>query len=66
VQADRRLVEHVQHAAQAAANLAGQANALGLAADSAEPAGLVRFQPHIDQELSRLETAPARQDFAFA
>ena len=32
VQADRRLVEHIQHAAQAAADLAGQANALGFAA----------------------------------
>ena len=32
VQADRRLVEHVEHAAQAAADLAGQADALGLAA----------------------------------
>ena len=32
VQADRRFVEHVQHAAQAAADLAGQANALRLAA----------------------------------
>ncbi len=32
VEADRRLVEHVQHAAQAAADLAGEANALGFAA----------------------------------
>ena len=32
VQADRRLVEHVEHAAQAAADLAGQANALRFAA----------------------------------
>ena len=32
VQADRRLVEHVEHAHQAAADLAGQADALGLAA----------------------------------
>ena len=32
VQADRRLVEHVEHAAQAAADLAGQANPLRLAA----------------------------------
>ena len=32
VQADRRLVEHVEHAAQAAADLAGQADALRFAA----------------------------------
>ncbi len=32
VQADGRLVEHVEHAGQAAADLAGQADALGLAA----------------------------------
>ena len=32
VQADRRLVEHVEHAGQAAADLAGQADALALAA----------------------------------
>ena len=32
VQADRRLVEHVQHAAQVRAKLRGQADALGLAA----------------------------------
>ena len=32
VEADRRLVEHVQHAAQAAADLAGEADALGFAA----------------------------------
>ena len=31
VEADRRLVEHVQHADQAGADLAGQADALGLA-----------------------------------
>jgi ABC-type nitrate/sulfonate/bicarbonate transport system substrate-binding protein len=32
VQADRRLVEHVEHARQARADLAGQADALALAA----------------------------------
>ena len=32
VQADRRLVEHVEHADQAAADLRGQPDALGLAA----------------------------------
>ena len=32
VQADRRLVEHVEHADEVAADLAGQADALGLAA----------------------------------
>ena len=32
VEADRRFVEHVEHAAQAAADLAGEANALGFAA----------------------------------
>ena len=32
VQANAGLVQHIHHARQAAANLAGQANALGLAA----------------------------------
>ena len=32
MQADRRLVEHVEHAAQSAAHLAGQPNSLGFAA----------------------------------
>ena len=32
MQADRRLVEHVEHAGQAAADLAGQADPLALAA----------------------------------
>ena len=44
MQADGRLVEHVEHAGQAAADLAGQANALRFAAGqaSASPGSSVR------------------------
>ena len=52
VQADRRLVEHVEHAGQAAADLAGQADALALAAG--ERAGVAGqrqvVEPDVDQE----------------
>ena len=56
VQADRRFVEHVQHAGEAGADLAGQADALALAAR--QRGGAARqgqiVQPDIDQELQAL------------
>ena len=53
VQADGRLVEHVEHAGQAAADLAGQADALRLAAGQRRrrPAQRQVIQADIDQEL---------------
>ena len=55
VQADRRLVEHVEHAGQAGADLRGEADALALAAG--QRAGGARqgqvVEPDIDQERSR-------------
>ena len=53
VQADRRLVEHVEHAGQAAADLAGQADALALAAGERRRAAGQRqvVEPDVDQEL---------------
>ena len=52
VQADRRLVEDVQHADQAAADLAGQANALRLAAGERRGRAVERqiVEPHVRQE----------------
>ncbi len=52
VQADRRLVEHIEHAGEAGADLRGQPNALALAAGQrARRAGQREiFQPDIDQE----------------
>ena len=53
VQADRRLVEHVEHARQAAADLAGQADPLALAAGERRRAAGQRqvVEPDVDQEL---------------
>ncbi len=53
VQADGGLVEHVHHAHQAGADLAGQTDALGLAAGQGLGAALQGqiVQPHVDQEL---------------
>ena len=53
MQADRRLVEHVEHAAQSAAHLRGQADALHLAAGErrGRPGKREIFQAHVDQEL---------------
>ena len=53
VQADRRLVEHVEHAGQAAADLAGQADPLALAAGERRRAAGQRqvVEPDVDQEL---------------
>ena len=53
VQADRRLVEHVEHAAQPAAHLGRQADALHLAAGErgGRPGQRQVFQAHVDQEL---------------
>ena len=52
VEPDRRLVEHVQHADQAGADLAGQADALGLAAGQrAGRAGQREVvEAHVEQE----------------
>ncbi len=52
VQADRRLVENVEHADQAAADLAGQANALRFAAGERGGGAVERqvFEPHVDQK----------------
>ena len=56
VQADRRLVEHVEHAGEAGADLRGEPDALALAAR--QRAGGARqgeiFEPDIDQELQPL------------
>ena len=53
VQADGRLVEHVEHAAQAAAHLGRQADALHLAAGKrgGGPGQRQVVQAHVDQEL---------------
>ena len=55
VQADRRFVEHVQHAAQAAAELAGQANPLRFAVGERRRAAGQRqiLEADVDQELQR-------------
>ena len=52
VQADRRFVEDVEHADQAAADLAGQANALRLAAGERRRGAVERevFEPDVEQE----------------
>ena len=52
VQADRRLVEHVEHAGQAAADLAGQADPLALAAGERRRAAGQRqvIEADVDQE----------------
>ena len=52
MQADRRFVENVEHADQAAADLAGQANALRFAAGERRGGAIEReiFEPDIDQE----------------
>ena len=52
VQADRRLVEHVEHAGQAAADLAGQADPLALAAGERRRAAGQRqvVEADVDQE----------------
>ena len=56
VQADRRLVEHVEHAGEAGADLRGEADALALAAG--ERAGGARerqvVEPDVDQEVQPL------------
>ncbi len=53
VQADRRFVEHVEHAAQAAAHLRGQADALHFSAGKrgGRPGEREVVEPHVDQEL---------------
>ena len=53
VQADRRLVEDVEHAGQAAADLAGQADALALAPGEGRrpPREREVVEPDVDQEL---------------
>ena len=52
MQADRRLVENVQHADQAAADLAGQADALRFAAGERRGGAVERqiFEPDVEQE----------------
>ena len=56
VQADRRLVEHVEHAGQARADLRGEADALALAARQRAGGARQReiFEPDVDQELQPL------------
>ncbi len=53
MQSDRRLVEHVEHAAQAAAHLRGQPDPLHLAAGERRRRSSERqiLQSHVDQEL---------------
>ena len=68
VQADRRLVEHVEHAGQPRADLRGEADALALAAR--QRAGGARqgqiFEPDVDQESQPLADLlqHARRDLA--
>ena len=52
VQADRRLVEHVEHAGEAGADLRGEADALALAAGQRAGGARQRqiIEPDIDQE----------------
>ena len=53
VQPDRRLVEHVEHAAEAAAHLRGQADPLHFSAGKrgSRPGEREVVEPHVDQEL---------------
>ena len=53
VQADRRLVEHVEHADQPAADLRGEPDALGLAAGQRAPSAVERqvVEADVEQEL---------------
>ena len=60
VQANRRLVQHIQHAGEAGADLAGEADALALAAGKccrAARQGEV-VQPHIHEKLQTLVDFP--------
>ena len=65
VQADRRLVEHVEHAGQPAADLAGQADPLALAAGKRGRAARQRevVEADVDEELQagRGSRAPGRR-----
>ena len=56
VQADRRLVEHVEHAGQPGADLRGEADALALAAGQRAGGARERqiFEPDVDQEFQPL------------
>ena len=56
VQADRGLVEHIEHAGQAAADLRGEANALALAAGQCARRAHQRqiIEPDVDQEFQPL------------
>ena len=64
VQADRRFVEHVEHAAQPAAHLRGQADALHFSAGKrgGRPGEREVVEPHVDQELRAI--ANLAVDFA--
>jgi hypothetical protein len=55
VQADGRLVEHVEHAHEARADLAGQTDALGLAARQRGRRAVQRevVEAHVEQEAER-------------
>ena len=70
MQADRRLVQYVQHAAQSAAQLAGQPDALRLAVGQRRCAAGKRqiVQAHIQQELNAADDLADQFacDFAFA
>ena len=56
VQADRRLVEHIEHAGEAGADLRGEANALALAAGQRAGGARQReiIEPDVDQEFQPL------------
>ncbi len=56
VQADRRLVEHIEHAGQPGADLRGEANALALAAGQRARGARERqiFKADIDQKFQPL------------
>ena len=63
VQADAGLIEHVEHAGEAGADLGGQADALGLAAGEGH-GGAIEAQvvePHIEQEAQAHADLPQHQ-----
>ncbi len=60
MQSDSRLIQHVEHAGQAAADLARQADALGLAAGKRGSGPVYRevFKPDIDQNTQAPSLTP--------
>ena len=63
VQADARLIQHVEHAGEACADLGGQADALGFAAAEGHRRAVEAevIEPHIQQELQAHADLPEHQ-----